>query len=107
MIQPIVSHIKEICKEIDPESEFNCKTYLFDLVTDPTVPIVQFILIHVKQFIYHNRCKKTKPILQVWQKEISDLHNIELFTAKRNNTVNKMQKRWSPMEIKLSEYRAT
>ena len=59
--------------------------------------ILQEILLLIKQFLYRKRCENIKPNLTVLLKEITQFKDTEMYVARRNSTLPKVLKKWSPI----------
>ena len=73
------------------------ETIIFNIVTDQTFHILNFICLFVKQYIYACRCKQVKPSIAKFKNKLKKYSAVQLFNASRDMKYEKICKYWSPV----------
>ena len=82
-------------------TEVTLKMLISNHISKPTTHIGNTIYLLTKQYIYRNRCLRTKPNIRGLQREICYLNETESYIGKMNNKLLKTQHRWSPVNTEL------
>ena len=69
-------------------------------------PVVNFVILLAKQYLYSKRCKGTRPIVREFRLTITRTKSIEKFIATKNSTLHKHISKWHCVDnvIDLNEY---
>ena len=96
-VQPIIKFIVALCRKQNIEFTEEPFSFIWNNCNRNGVHIINFICIFAKQYIYRMRCNKQKPNIIGFWSELESFQEIEFFVAKRNFTVNKHIRKWSPI----------
>ena len=97
IVKPILKRFEYVCNCTLENINWNIEVYILHDVVDSVNHIINFINVHLKQYLYRHRCNKRTPTRIGWCKDITIEYESHLFEAKRNLNTEKIRKRWSPI----------
>ena len=103
-VKPIIECYFDICDVKRGDVHCNLEYFLLNLCNDNNNSIVNFVSIHLKQFIYRNRCQNIQITHTMWLKELRKEYEIQLFNAKRSYTESNLHQKWSPITNQLKHH---
>ena len=87
--------VKEICQKNRTECNWNPIAIMEGMVHAKTGHVVNYIVLHTKQFIFRNKCLGKQSRIEEPVLEISEVEQVEKFINVRS--ISQHQKYWSPV----------
>ena len=99
-IQSLVNVVKNFVGEFSETDLGNNnfkQNYMFCLVPERLTHIVNFVAIHIKQFIYSCKIHKHGMSKKTWLDNLKLIYQMELANARCEHKGSKVIKKWSPI----------
>ena len=102
-LRPLIEIVHEMCINNNLTVNISLENFLLNCMHDNAYHIVNLITLIIKQYIYRNRCAKTRITRIACEREITMVQKLEYFNATRTGKLLKHVKKWSPVYPELCE----
>ena len=96
-VQPFIEHLCQLCELSETDFLMSLQDLLLNAVSKDPRHILQYVMVLMKQHIYHCRCQKEKLQLPKFAIELANIECIKKTIAKADCMFN-CKKLWNPIE---------
>ena len=101
-VQTIVSTIFSLCQASNILHNSTMEAWILNETQPNPKHVINFIVLHAKQYLYKQRCLGKMPSLQSWLNDLLYIKKIELFNSKREMRLCQFKQYWNPISEALS-----